>query len=264
MDYYPGDVFVNVIKPLLLPMDLYNMSIVSKYYAKNICESDFRKRVDHEVERRMMECFGDNYENLLELLITSDAIVVGSLVVQCIFGERWQNVTIKIIVDAPSLKNGLSFFLEHHYNFVGYDFGVHGIMGIHCFTAGDFKIGLVCLNLTKYYDSEYDIHKNIYQYNKLGPKLQIHNFKNFMYRCTDIRSYDERREIKKNLEYFKKYYTQGFRFYLSNDKTIKLLSNIELQNLLDKPISISITPIAPENKINLVSHCTILSLMAIK
>jgi len=247
-----GDIF-DIVKKLLIPIDLYNLVCTCKYYAKNISKKDFKIQVINEINRRLGNILGENYAGFKKAMCESGAVIVGSFITQCILGEYWSDSDIDINVCTHKNvydKNLFIFLTDKKYP---YGFNSHEYEYINAsvliFNVDKFLIKLVHTKINNFneyvVDSyKYDICKITYQYKDIISEndLQIHNFMNIANRCTNIR----KRNDNSFLNHFKKYYNRRFKFYFTNDDKRTLFSIDDLQIILDKRIFISVRRITQD------------------
>jgi len=239
------DILVNVVVPLLSPIDLYNLSCVCRHYAKKIGENDFKARVDSEIEKRLMVVFRENYVEFKKLMSKFNAMVVGLFVVQSMFDEDWHDFSVDIISDGEDRYAIIYRFLDNC------SFGSVMKKGdsYYCFTIGIFSVRLSYIYQKQLQVQKYDINKYAYQYTNFGHNIRIYSFKNLVNRVMNI-------DVEYGFDYFAAYHDKGFRFYLTSDKTKKILSNAELQNMFDSPTNVTVSQIAPscDIKTNDMTH----------
>jgi hypothetical protein len=94
-----ADIFDNVLTPVLVPIDLYNLARTCKKYQKNIKMSHIKKSAICEINRRLYKILGDGFDEFKNMMRGADATISGSFVIQCILGEHWQDSDIDIYVD---------------------------------------------------------------------------------------------------------------------------------------------------------------------
>jgi hypothetical protein len=218
-------------------MDLYNLSIVCKYYAETITKKDFKNRVIKEIDRRMHYVFRENYGKIKKFMIHHGAIIAGSFIVQCILDEYWES-GIDICIPTK-----IDFSKKTEY-------GVTNDSA--SFTENTFKINLITIktdNIIDYVKNHYNynICKITYQYkdvdldlNRISTdNLQIYNFDDITYRrtniCINVTIFDDK--------YFMKYYNRGFSFYMTDDNKKKILSVSDLHNIICPSMLICVTKI---------------------
>uniref|UniRef100_A0A6C0CB06 Uncharacterized protein n=1 Tax=viral metagenome TaxID=1070528 RepID=A0A6C0CB06_9ZZZZ len=262
-------IFRDAIKPLLLPMGLYNMFATCKYYAKNITYQDFKIQVIKEINRRLREIYGKNYVETKQKLKRSGAIIVGSFITQCVLGEYWDsNVDICVAINANKFlpKNFELFCYPETKDSYGLtipppldhpDTERIGLKELRTFFIKNrFKVKLMGIDTNNILDHvkyhyHYNICKIIYQFKHIDSdsndlstnNLQIYNLDDIVHRRTNICA-----NAPLHGDHFKKYYVRGFNFYLADDKEKKILSTSDLHEIMCLSMPINVTKIDYQTK----------------
>uniref|UniRef100_A0A6C0CBV1 Uncharacterized protein n=1 Tax=viral metagenome TaxID=1070528 RepID=A0A6C0CBV1_9ZZZZ len=259
-----GDLFVNVIVPILIPIDLYHLAQTCKSCQKKIKISHVKKSVINEINRRLYNIFNDDFDDFKSAMRGSGAIISGSFIIQCILGEYWRDSDIDIYVntkmfedfhnpnhmtydflnkksedsdlsehedsvsDANILKymTRKNYFLEH--TALNYD-------GLPAYII-DFKvhktkiqfIGVPERNIVMHIINNYDfdICKNAYKFDDIfDGETNL-----FIYRLNDIfcrcTNFAPKSNLERNIKRYLKYHRRGFNFYSYNKDNMITRSNI--------------------------------------
>jgi len=95
-----GDIFDNVLMPMLLPINLYNLARTCKQCQKKIRISHIKKSAIGEINRRLYEIFKDELRGFKEAMRETNATISGSFIIQCILGEHWEGSDVDVYIDA--------------------------------------------------------------------------------------------------------------------------------------------------------------------
>uniref|UniRef100_A0A6C0CA92 F-box domain-containing protein n=1 Tax=viral metagenome TaxID=1070528 RepID=A0A6C0CA92_9ZZZZ len=232
MDHILYDDIFEELKQWLRPIDLYNLVQTCKSYRKMITMKDIKTSTIHEIDRRLCAIFGSDYDKFELVLKNSNAVVVGSLITQCILGEKWDD-DIHIIVDSNELNYSFNettrkfMFQEEDYKpgnvsdmkiieYISLKFGSnfifdthHKIYNVALYIRGK-NIMIDDISQIVYKERQkYDICKNTY---RLGESLQymhIHQINKIFTKHTNFYP---------DCALHKKYKARGFSFYDADDK----------------------------------------------
>lgn len=212
----------------LAPVDIYKFSLTSKYYYKHI---QVNKYIIKEIDIRLQNIFGDKVNYFKELLISLNAIISGSFIIQCILGEIWIDSDVDIFL--PNTENTeLGRFLLNIKCVTNYD--EYDVEYLLFCDAVNYKmesgkcIQLIRLyenNVKKYIDKtfDFDICKNIYN----GESIQIKDIYNITHKIIDLKDVIIKDKIGERRE---KYHKRGFNII---NKELMNLSDIQIYRTLE-------------------------------
>jgi len=192
----------------LAPVDIYKLSLTSKYYYKHI---EVNKYIIKEIDIRLQNIFGDKVNHFKELLISLNAIISGSFIIQCILGEIWIRSDVDIFIP-KTVDLKLDEFLLNIGCIQKYD--NYNVKYLLFCEAVNYKmksgqhIQLIKLhenNVKQYMNKtfDFDICKNIYN----GKSVQINNMYNITHKIIDLKDVIMTDNIGERLE---KYHQRGF------------------------------------------------------
>jgi len=253
-----GDIFNNVIKQLLVPIDLYNLIMTCKYYSKHISEKDFKDKIINEMDRRLLYIFGDDYTEFKKIMHVTRSNIIGSFVIQCILGEYWED-EIDICTDIGGLSSFLMDKKKGYYK-DGSKIRANNpiILDKLFFSVNGYDIKLIYVrtgNVFRYVSKtcKFNVCKTMCQYleDMSTYDLRVDSISDIANRYTNIyvkyKSYDDD---------FKKYYNKGFSFYLIGDEKKSGLSAGQMHDILCHNINVNVKQIESNNLCTkLVTFC---------
>lgn len=126
-----GDTF-DIIRCLLIPIDLHRLRLSCKRYNHQLTDSDTFIATISEMKRRLNTIFDGKYCELERVLQMSNGMISGSFVIQCMLGETWIDSTIKIYirVNNDKLYEFLSQYEAEPRDNIAYNDDIYIINGI--------------------------------------------------------------------------------------------------------------------------------------
>ena len=217
------DVLSEVLE-YLTPADIYKLSLTNKYYHKHINVDEY---IMKEIDKRLINIFGDNIAKFRNLLISVNAVISGSFIIQCILGKRWTDSDIDIFIPYTLNLDLEDFLLNDMKSIQIWDNYDQKYLlfseAINYKIKSGQRIQLIRLNegcfiefMNKSFD--FDICKNMYD----TKNIKIKNLYSITHRTVDL----QRVYIKENTGVrCNKYHERGFKFInkdLINLKDIKI------------------------------------------
>lgn len=203
------------ITKYLVPIDIYKLSLTSKYYNKHI---NVDKYIIRELDTRLQNIFGDKLNYFKQLLISEDAIISGSFIIQCILGEIWSDSDIDLFI--PDFTNQI--FDEFLFNDIECTLkgNVYNTEYLSFGKTVDYEtksgqcVQLIKLNENKIDDFmnknfDFKICKNLYD----GKNLKIKDLYNIVNKIIDLEDVSVGQKIGDRCE---KYSRRGFKLINKN------------------------------------------------
>ena len=104
-----GDVFKYIIAEKLSSTDLFHLSETFKDHQDRMSNL-IKSKTIKELEKILANEFGDLYQDFENLLGTTGSVISGSIIIQAMLNEYWENTDIDIFV--PMIGNNISY-TEH-------------------------------------------------------------------------------------------------------------------------------------------------------
>ena len=122
-----GDTFWENIINHLSQLDLYNLSQTCKYYNDKL---NLKTNVIKEINSRLLELFGDDYDTFKNILKKTKGVISGSFIIQSILKTYWNDTDIDIYIpiknnvltkidSTGSMKSEMEDFLYSNMDFWG-------------------------------------------------------------------------------------------------------------------------------------------------
>jgi len=89
----------------LSPLSFYNLKLCNKLWNKYITLSMIKESIIKEINTRLLAILGDKYNDFIEILNITKAVISGSFIIQCILGEHWEDSDIDIYFPTINNKN---------------------------------------------------------------------------------------------------------------------------------------------------------------
>jgi len=178
-DFIYSDPFLYGTLPKLIPKDVLSCKFINKATYNKINKNIFNSCVIKEINNRLSETFGNKLSEFKTIMQKTHSVISGSLIVQCILGEKWKESDIDIFSPDISimesfLSNSMLFDVENHYT---YDCGYEQMDPIkiekisNCLTINGIVFQLIQIDVEKDYSKiknyvcdtfDFGICKNIY------------------------------------------------------------------------------------------------------
>jgi hypothetical protein len=191
----------SAIAQFLNPVDLANAQMVFS----EITVEDIKKHFSKCVEARLKEMFGDRYEEFKKHMIKAGAVISGPFLLQCFYGETWENADFDIYFSVNDSMKPVPHFLKTNPTvgqlinfmcvFCGGNYCPINFANDPPETVGTIKINDVCLrgiNTSDIYrfireKLGMSVFKNMFYYSQSGaPLLEIANLEELCGRKTQM------------------------------------------------------------------------------
>ena len=219
--------------------DLWN---VSKIGHKERMIELIHKKCLKEIKYRLKKILEDKYEEFIDLLYRTGAVISGSFILQCLLNEDWGS-DIDILISTKEITVEFVNFMEK-YNYTSIYYGQNckrdmmGISGVRCVEFLETKIQFLLVNIGKHEikdfilgNFDFDIVKNLFQENK----LYIHDYEQIFSKRTE---YKVGKIPGSSIIRRIKYEYRGFSFYQPNYSYQSLKKWVEYKFIYAIPISL--------------------------
>jgi len=213
-------------------VDIYNLSLTSKYYHDII---KIEQHIIKEIHSRLYKIFVEDLYKFKELLKIINGFISGSFIIQCILGDEFVSVDIDIyiptskknITDKEYPNPNIDIFHNFIYKYlpVSYEASIYGDVNVGCVTDyfkydyGHKALDNIQVQLIEFEGSsnlkfidtnfDFDICKNIYS----GDNLIIKNMYNICNKIIDLKNILCTEEVNRR---YIKYKSRGFTFINEN------------------------------------------------
>ena len=102
---FEGDIFDNKILPKLSVENIYDMSLSTEYFKKRFDKNYVLGVIKKRIELELRNIFKEHYDEFVETMQKSHAIISGSFLLQIILEEKWENSDIDIYVGSTCENN---------------------------------------------------------------------------------------------------------------------------------------------------------------
>jgi len=224
----------------LKPVDIYKLSLTSKYYHRNINVENY---IVKEINRRLYDIFNDKLDQFIILLKQLKAVISGSFIIQCILGEYYNGSDIDVFIPHNYDQDHLiSFMKENGECFISEEGAEYEYMCIN--NVIDFKfltnqrIQFIILDkketINSYIDEYFDfeICKNSWDCNN----IKIKNISNLSNKVIDLKNIKYTDNLR---DRYQKYKDREFTFI--NEKFMNL-ENINIYRNPDCNHSSNLVP----------------------
>jgi len=236
-----GNTFDYVILKHLNMRDVRNLGFANRKFRSKFNLMYIVKETKNRIKNMLKFKLGSFYDEFVDTMIKTKAIISGSFILQCVLNEFWDSSDIDIYVENNSktrMKNGnLELFNNlldsKSYNtfpskYPGFDDKIEEIMNYEILkpNGGGQRLQVINVNVSKNYtmrdhkkNTGFDICKNILSFNKdKSLFLEFKNLSEIMYKCTTFSILD----IEDFWYRLEKYTNRGFRFKPKHNKLLFL------------------------------------------
>lgn len=109
---YFDNVYDNLIASHLTIKDIYNMSLTNRRLYKRCGSVYIINQIKYKIKIQLQKIFKQNYDGFVQAMSKSFAVLSGSLVLQCILNEKWNNSDTDIYVESEETEEIMKNFLE--------------------------------------------------------------------------------------------------------------------------------------------------------
>jgi hypothetical protein len=251
-----SDTFYHEILSYLSPFDIINLKNTNKYYNKNITIKHLEKQLISVINNNLYLIFGEELDNFKRVLNSVEGIISGSFILQCFYGEKWDNSDIDIYIPNYKGKHNsnqkkgfqtnpvnnltkflvdvIDLYLDHDgpgakYTYISED----KMQVLSYYKQGEnlpYSIELIYIMNKNDQNSVYnfiqdnfdlDICKNMFYIDGNHDKLVLSDINNLVNRKMQMVGYND---IQKSLDRIDKYKGRGFKWDKSN-LTVALIEN---------------------------------------
>uniref|UniRef100_A0A6C0C8J7 F-box domain-containing protein n=1 Tax=viral metagenome TaxID=1070528 RepID=A0A6C0C8J7_9ZZZZ len=231
MDYIRYNDIFKELKQWLRPIDLYKLAQTCKSYCMMITMKDIKISTMHEIDRYLYEILGTDYDGFKLASKNSKGIIGGSLITQCILGEKWNDM-VYIIVDSGELNHlfneatGKYIFQEKDYKsgdvnnikiieyvYLKFSHLIYAYSTNNRITLCIHGKNIIIDALENIYEErqKYDVCKNIYMLGESFQHMYIHQINKIFIKQTNFIP---------DCVLHKKYRARGFSFYDADGKIV--------------------------------------------